>query len=989
MPVRLHLLGSPAVESEDGMSALAFERRSQLVAFLALRRAWVGRAELAALLWPGQSGKLAHANLRKTLFRIQSLPWAGAVETRGGALRFAADTDVLAFESALREERTGDALALHHGELLAGFDDAVNQPWSDWLSYERERLRTAWRGAALRHLAGEIEAREAIELSARLLEADPLDEAALLAHMAGLARDGQAARARQVYQAFTARLAAELGVAPGAPLQALHDELAGRAVRIPSPPGDDGFVGRSVELRQLAALLARGDCRLVTVIGPGGVGKTRFAQRALADLAPAHAAGAAFVALEDARGADGIVGTIALELGVALKRGRDPFEQLADFLRERPMLLVLDNFEHLAAEAALLERLLAACPGVKFIVTTRARLGIAREQLLPLDGLPCPDAEDHDRLESFDATRLFVKAARRLEPAFVPDAEAASLAEICRLVEGLPLALELAAAWTRVMSCEAIAVQLREGTHLLHATDASRPARHASMEVVFDGSWRLLGAAERDALARVSIFQGGFTAEAARAVAGASFPVLGALVDKSLLRKEDGRLHLHPLLHGLAAERLERSSAAEPTHRAHAQHFFRLMTRLARDIERGDREALGAMDAECHNCHAAWRWALAHEPVAEQVTRAVPTLLHFSDHRLRIEEGLALLREAIDALATRGDRVLGPLLLASAAHLEYRMDRYARAIEDAERALPSTDPAVHQETRLQCFKVLGGCSLRLGRLEEARRNFERALEEAPADVDPGNAAAMLDNLSLVAKYLGDYSEALRLSHESLVQHRFLADPAGEALCLNNLGSMLLGRGDHASARTHLADALALCERHGLVQTQALVVANLAELALLAGDLDAAEGHARRALEAAEASGQRAVVSALRIKTCEIALRRGDTEAARGELAAAMQLAIAIHRPALQFEGIVAFADILIAQKESAAAARVLAFLAGHAEASAPARDLARERLASLPPGTGGGAPAAIALAELANRIVAERDVGHRPLVAALVEAEGA
>jgi predicted ATPase/DNA-binding SARP family transcriptional activator len=988
MPIRLHLLGSPAVESEDGLSALALERRSQLVAYLALRRAWVGRAELAGLLWPGQSGKLAHANLRKTLFRIQSLPWAGAIETRGGALRFAADTDVSAFESALAEGRNGDAIALHRGELLAGFDDGANQPWSDWLSYERDRLRSAWRGAALQHLAGAIEARAAIELSVRLIEADPLDEAALHAHMSWLARGGQPARARHAYQAFAARLASDLGVAPTAALQSLHDEIAGRAVRSPAPPADDGFVGRSIELRQLTALLAQGDCRLVTVIGPGGVGKTRFARRAIANAGGALT-GSAFVALEDARGAAGIVGAIALELGVTLARGRDPFEQLADFLRERPALLALDNFEHLAAEATLLDRLLAACPRLRLIVTTRARLGIACEQLLPLDGLPCPDAEDHDRLEAFDAARLFMKAARRLEPAFVPDAEAASVAEICRLVEGLPLALELAAGWTRVMSCEAIAAQLREGTHLLQATDASHPARHASMEVVFDGSWRLLGAAERDALARVSIFEGGFTAEAARAVTGAALPVLGALVDKSLLRKENGRLQLHPLLHRFAAARLERSSAAEPTHRAHAEHFFRMMARLAHDIERGDRKALGAMDAECHNCQAAWRWALAHEPVAEQVARAAPTLLHFSDHRMRIEEGLALLREAIDSLAERADRVLGPMLLAAAAHLEYRMDRYARAIEDAERALPSTDPAHDQETRRQCFKVLGGCSLRLGRLEEARRHFQRALEEIPADVDPGNAAAMLDNLSLVAKYLGDYPEALRLSHESLVQHRLLDDPAGEALCLNNLGSMLLDRGDRVSARQHLTEGLALCERHGLVQTQALVVANLAELALLAGDLDAAERDARGALKLAEASGQLGIVSALRIKTCGLALRRGDPEGARAELAAAMQLAIAIGRPSLQFEGVVAFADILLAQGETEAAARVLAFLAGNAQAGAPERDLARGRLAALPPGAGHHRPATIALAELANRIVAERDVGHRPLVAALVETAGA
>ena len=163
--------------------------------------------------------------------------------------------------------------------------------------------------------------------------------------------------------------------------------------------------------------------------------------------------------------------------------------------------------------------------------------------------------------------RLFVQAAQRVEPALVPAVEAASIVDICRQVEGLPLALELAAAWTRVLSCDAIAAELRQGTELLHAVDAAHPARHASIEVVFDQSWRLLGAAERDALSRLSVFHGGFSPEAARAVAGAPLPVLGALADKSLLRKEESRIYLHPLVQQLAAARLGESDRRMPQHK--------------------------------------------------------------------------------------------------------------------------------------------------------------------------------------------------------------------------------------------------------------------------------------------------------------------------------------------------------------------------------------------------------------------------------------
>ena len=196
-----------------------------MLVFLALKRSWVGRAELAAMFWPEQESKLAYANLRKILHRLQSLRWASSIESQGAALRFEAETDVFAFESALREQRIADALPMRRGELLAGFDDDQSEAWSSWLNFERDRLRVAWREAALNRLAGDIDAAEGIDLSKRLLDADPLDEAALRAHMSWLARSGQSARARQAYHEFVGRLADDLGLAPGAELRALHDSL--------------------------------------------------------------------------------------------------------------------------------------------------------------------------------------------------------------------------------------------------------------------------------------------------------------------------------------------------------------------------------------------------------------------------------------------------------------------------------------------------------------------------------------------------------------------------------------------------------------------------------------------------------------------------------------------------------------------------------------------------------------------------------------------
>ncbi|HEU0199718.1 MAG TPA: BTAD domain-containing putative transcriptional regulator, partial [Burkholderiaceae bacterium] len=773
MAVRLILFGTPKIEHDGASLVLPFERRSQLLVLLALRRAWVGRAEVATLLWPELERKLAYSNLRKTLFRLQSVPWGGQIEAQGGAVRFAAETDVFAFESALRENRLAEAISLHVGELLAGFDDGQSEAWSSWLGFERERLRVAWRDAALTRLGAQIDAAEGIALAARLLEVDPLDEAALRAHMMWLARSGQSSRAHQAYRDFVGRLAQDLGLAPSAELQALHAELARTAatatrqaaVSVPPAPPAGGFVGRTIELRRIAALLAQNDCRLVCITGPGGVGKTRLARHALADLAPNLADGGAFIALEDVSSVNEIGGRLARDLGIGLRGSAEPLDQVIEFLRERRMLLVLDNYEQLASAASIPQRLLQACARVKLVVTSRVRLGIAEEWLLPLAGLPCPEMDDADRIEAFDAVRLFFNAARRVDLTLDLSAHAAAIIDICRQVEGLPLALELAAAWTRLLSCAAIAEELRAGTELLRAADGARPPRHASIDVVFEHSWRLLTPVERETLARLAVFRAGFTAAAARVVAGASLPILAALADKSLVRKEEARLFLHPLVQQLAAVRLS-GAARAAAEAAHAQYFHGLLAQLEHPVERGDREALAQVETEFDNCRAAWRWAGAHQAAAA-LAQSLHTVLQFCDHRSRFEEGLSLLSEALDAAASRADVTLEARLSAAVAHLQYRLDRYADAAATATQALELAHAAGSHPAQAQCFQVLGACALRRGQHAEAKRLFMQARRHALAGGDLRKAAGMLDNQALAEKQLGHYDEALRLSLESL------------------------------------------------------------------------------------------------------------------------------------------------------------------------------------------------------------------------------
>jgi predicted ATPase/DNA-binding SARP family transcriptional activator len=1001
---RLLLLGSPVVLHGGVSLALPFERRTQVAVLLALRRSWVPRAELAALLWPEQPAAQAFTNLRKALFRLQGLPWAAAIESQGAALRFLVETDVQGFDAAVRAQQLPQALGAYRGELLAGFDDGQGEAWTQWLRFERERLRVAWRGAALAQLANEPGGVEAAALSARLLEADPLDEAALRAHMAALVANGQAAAARQAWQRFVDTLGQELGLEPSAELLALQAALsqgagvgappAAMPTPVPMPAVDEGFVGRSIELRRIADLLARPECRLLCLVGPGGVGKTRLAQRAGSEQAPSYSHGAVVVMLEgvDTPAQFGVRLAEAAGLaGAARQRGAgDALAQAVAAWRDRHMLLVLDNFEPLAEHAALLlGPLLQGCAALKILVTSRVRLTVAEEWSMPLEGLPCPDWEDEDHAESFDAVRLFVNKAMRTAPEFSPAAERAAIVDICRQVEGLPLALELAAAWVRVLPCSAIASELRRGTELLQARDAARPPRHASIEVVFEHSWSRLSAAERQVLARLSVFQGGFTVAAARAVTGASLPVLAALADKSLLARSDRRMRLHPLVQQLAGLRLAGlppggGEEQRATEAAHADYFMRWLERLNPAVEDGKRVALEPMDDDFENCRQAWR-TLTRDGHAAALMRNARTLLTHWDHRGRAEEGLAWLSETIASPLGQADAALRTLLLGQAAHLEYRMGRYEQARAHATAALSAANPRQdHHGARMQSLTVLASCALQQGRLLEARRCYKQALALASPQTRAHNTAATLDNLALVEKRLGHYEESLRLSTESLAQHRLIGDLAGVALCLNNLANMHLLTQDYDQAQAHLLEALAICDSEGLPSTRTYVLSSLTEVAMKTGDQAASERYAARAVDAADSTGNRPVACWMSLQLVRMAVRRGDLADARDKLAIGAGAAIALGMPSLHAGVLLAFAELLDAQDEPASARRVLAFAVDHPSITPADRDELRaewaRRAAQAQPDP---AWPGMALDELLRRIANEAETVHAGLLGAL------
>ncbi len=397
------------------------------------------------------------------------------------------------------------------------------------------------------------------------------------------------------------------------------------------------FVGRDSELAEFAQLLVNPACRLLTLTGPGGIGKTRLALEAaqrIIDPAPAERIrrGNAqegtipeawyFVPLQTLDSPDHILMAIAEALHLQFHEGSEPRDQLFDYLHSQSPLLLLDNFEQLLAGVDIVTDLLASAPAVKVLITSRERLNLREEWVYEVGGLLFPISDAETEIEGYSAVQLFVQNARRVQHNFtLARSTKSAVARICRLVGGMPLGLELAAGWVRVLPCEAIADEIQRSLDILETPAHNVLPRHRNMRAAFNHSWNLLSAEERSGFKKLSVFRGGFTRAGAEFVAGATLRILSALVDKSLLRMEpDGRYQLHELLRQYGEEQLKESpaerAAVQDLHCTYHMDFVRQYVELM-NLQGKPKEALQSMERELGNVHVAWRWAVEQGRYAE------------------------------------------------------------------------------------------------------------------------------------------------------------------------------------------------------------------------------------------------------------------------------------------------------------------------------------------------------------------------------------
>lgn len=821
----------------------------QLLAWLAHHGDWAERAQLAALLWPDLGADAARRNLRKVLFRIRSHAGLPAVEELGSRLRWAVATDVQAFEAALDSGDRAAALALWRGEPWQGLGAEALAGLGEWLAFERTRLGARWRAAVLEEADAALarDAPRAAALAHRLLAADRLDEEALRLRLRALHAQGLRHEAEAAYRHFATTLADALGLEPTAETRAL------RAMPVVSvePPLSGvlahdtsaiAFVGRRSELRELAALLSQPGCRWITLVGAGGTGKTRLLQRALPELSREFTDGDVWVSCEDLQQPAQVAARLAECLKLPLQPQRSALGQVAEHLAGRHLLLALDNLEHLPQAGVEIATALAGCAGVQVVATSRMRLGIPGEWLLPLQGLPWPGPEDADRAEAFDAVRLFAALARVQRPGFDAAAESAAIVQLCAAVDGLPLALTLAAVWTRQFDvADLVAALGRSAEDVLRMPEPGVPARQHSMEACLEHSWQLLVPAERLVLARLSVFRGGFTAEAARHVAGATLPLLAALVDKSLVQRsaDDSQRHvLHPLTAEYASRRLEPEARLQ-AEQAHAAYFLQQMARIPQPQRPGERAAFyAAATADAVNILQAWRYG-CEAGLADALGAATVGFVSHLHERAQFAAGLAALRAAEAVLA--GQPLAHARLGCAQALLANNLGDFALAHEVCRLALPVARRARDAKLVRICLDHMAMAAMQTGRNAEARRRYVQLQQLAEHAGDRLMTAHVLHAIAMLDSDAGRHDAALATQRRVMA---LLAELGGaRVLVAQELGQMLRVAGQPTRAAQEMKLQLAACDAQTLGHERSMLLGRLAAAELDLGELDAADRHA--------------------------------------------------------------------------------------------------------------------------------------------------
>ncbi len=936
---------------------LSGRNAAALVKLLALQpHHQLHREEIQDLLWPEADPDRAVNNLSKVIHHTRHAfepELAQGAKSRfvvtgdqqvvlcaPGELRI----DVEAFEREAaaatrdRDVEAGErALALYEGDLL------VEDPYEDWWVARREHLRARRRDvlgllARLYEERGEPE-RSVIALD-RLFAADPLDEEALRRLMTACARAGAPSQALDRYRQGAAALRRELDAEPESETVALFEQIRSGEVSAPrvapalstarmAPPAapepvatpasertnvprpTTSFVGRERDVDSLAGLIA--SSTLVTLTGPGGIGKTRLAIELVSRPSAGSPRAACFVDLAALTDPGLVTKAIASALGVTEEKGRPLLETLADAIGRWRGVLVLDNCEHvLASTASVVDALAKLCPGLRVLATCREPLGVRFETVWPVPPMELP-GEDADASLALDteAVRLFVKRARQHDPRFALEADRAALAAaVCRRLDGLPLAIELAAARVTVLSLEQLVARIENRFHLLKSTDRDVPARHRTLRAMMDWSYSLLLETERMMLRRLAVFAGGWTLEAAEEICSgrgidrdAALDLLTRLVDKSLVATEatggEIRFRMLETVRQYAREKLDRSGETAYVHTRHRDWYLALAEEAEAELVGADQGSWFArLGVERDNIRVALEWTKTSAAAAHEFLRLAAAMRRYWYLQGHSREGLEWLEAALAADPSAPEPLRAKALYGAGLMAGWLGD-YGHAVALLEESVQLYRAAGDSNGIAGALNQLGAVAFWTGEFDRSEALRRESLEVAREAGDEASVAIALNNLGLLASRRGDAERAAALHTESLGVFRRLGNDAEAARALNNLGILAAERDDTERATALFEESLAINRDLANEAEVATTLGNLGLVAEVRGEYERAESLLEESLAVARAIGARRDVAHTLQNLGRVVRRRDDVERAAGMLRESVTLSSALGDRPLQ------------------------------------------------------------------------------------------
>ena len=613
------------------------------------------------------------------------------------------------------------------------------------------------------------------------------------------------------------------------------------------PPQITSFIGRKREISELTEHLSLNDCRFVTIIGIGGIGKTRLALQVASELLEEFRDGVFFVPLAGISDPERVIPAIAGSLKLSFSGREDSSIELLNFLRNKSMLLVLDNFEHIQEASFIISDILRSTESVKILVTSRSLLHLTGEHTYMIEGLEFPPFAEGTSLSEYSSIELFLESMKRHSPSVIADDDdLEQIMDICQIIAGVPLGIELAAAWVRVLSFKEILGEIRKNLELLTSETRDIPGRHRSIRTVFEYSWNLLDESDRNTFRDISVFRGGFTKDAAEEVAGVSAFGLLSLMDKSLLRKApDGRFEIHELLREYAREKAEENPEREADMlNSHSEYYSRLIDRNGKRIRgREASESIAELTSEMDNIAKALHSAI-DTLRADLLMNAIPTYALFMIGRGFLDEGCALVHLAAEAFSDNNNNIASHMKIYEALFLLKRT-YYEEAIALYEKQIEIFSIDGDEIGKLNCEYGLGECFMRTGRLDKARSLMLKSLKTARSLGNMQMVGRSLLGLGNTEAHARNTDEAITALSEAAELFRSQENYWGIISTVVTRSDVLMNAGYSQEADSYSKEALMYAEKLGNMNALALALSVSADSSVLVGDMPRALRLAQR------------------------------------------------------------------------------------------------------------------------------------------------